>query len=108
MARTWAHYITITEGPLLPHLMYKLRFHYPKQSRTTFQYAQNGAIVAPVNDTRTQCTTSLPPIKERLSLDAQRMVKESHKIKAQNRQRVGPTPTKASINTVVVAPVHNL
>ena len=29
----------------------------------------------PVNDTRTQCTTSLPPIKERLPSDAQRMVK---------------------------------
>ena len=35
----------------------------------------DGATVVPINDTRIQCTTSLPPIKERLPLDAQRMVK---------------------------------
>ena len=54
----WAHYITILEGPLLPCLTYKLRFHYPKQSHTTLQYAKNDATVVPVNDTRTQCTTT--------------------------------------------------
>ena len=36
--------------------------------------AQDVATIVPVKDTRTQCTTSLPPIKERLLLDAQRMV----------------------------------
>ena len=45
------------------------------QAPIRLQYAQDGAIVVPINDTRTQCTTSLTPIKEWLPLDAQRMVK---------------------------------
>ena len=57
--------ITLSEVPLLPRLMYGVGFQFPKQSHATLQYAQNGATVVPVNDTRTQCTTLLPPIKER-------------------------------------------
>ena len=49
------------------------------QSPTRLQCAQDVATVVPVNDTRTQCTTSLPPIKERLPSDAQRMVKNPNK-----------------------------
>ena len=50
---------------------------YRKQSPTKLPHAKNSATVVPINGTQTQCTTSLPPIKERLSSDAERMVNES-------------------------------
>ena len=50
-----------------------------------------------------------PPHKGAAALRRTKNGKESQqKIKSRNHERVGPAPTKASIITVVVVPVHNL
>ena len=65
IASAWIHYNTTIEGPPSPQLMYSVNLN---QSQTTFEYAQNGATIVPVNNTRTQCTISaldvsdLPPL----------------------------------------------
>ena len=80
--------------------------HKPIPTRLLRTY--NAAIVVPVNDTRTQLTTSLPPIKKQSYSDTETIVKESRKIKSQNDGKASPASTMATIITVVVAPMHNL
>ena len=70
----WAHYNTI-RGPHSHIKCHRVKVFVHTNPQTRLQRAQDNATVVPVNDIRTQCTTSLPPIKERLPSDARRMVK---------------------------------
>ena len=58
IARMWAHYSTIIEGPPIVHrIVHKVSKVFRKHSQPHSPYVANAAIVVLVNGTRTQCTT---------------------------------------------------
>ena len=97
------------EGPHSHIKCHGVKVFVQTNPQTRLQHAQDNATIVPVNDTRTQCTTSLPPHKGAAALKRTKNGTESQrKIKSRNHQRVGPAPTKAFIIIVVAALVHNL
>ena len=76
-------------------ILYRVSVTY-KPIPTRLAYAQNAATVVPVNDIRTQCTTSLPPHKEAAVLRRKKNSKGIPRNKSRKPCKTWPCPNQGS------------